>query len=423
MIQAACKGQSSTVSERDKGAHAVKRRLLSHGFSDGAVRSLEPSITSNVEKWCEALGGKGGKEGWSEDRNMSDWANYLAFEILADLSFSKSFGLLESAENRYVIDLIASVTKLAYSMGQLPFRAVMRALLQTPLGDVLGGQVTRDNRTFNAFGRKALAERKERELGEKQHDRRDFFHYLFRGRDPETGVGYTDETLGAESELLIIAGSDTSSTVLAATFFYLVHNPRVLRKLAEVLRETFASVEEIRYSNPKVASLAYLQAVLNESMRMSPPVGAHIPREVLPGGATIEGIEVPATTIVGVPAYTIHHNEEYYRHPFDFWPERWIVDEDAGVTAESVETARAAFATFSLGPRNCIGKTLAMSELTTAMGQLLWLYDIRAAEGSKVGEGSKTNEWGRRRKDEFQMEDNFVAARDGPIINFKRRVI
>jgi len=64
-----------------------------------------------------------------------------------------------------------------------------------------------------------------------------------------------------------------------------------------------------------------------------------------------------------------------------------------------------------------------MSELTTAMGQLLWLYDIRAAEGSKVGEGSKTNEWGRRRKDEFQMEDNFVAARDGPIINFKRRVI
>ena len=295
----------------------------------------------------------------------------------------------------------------------------------SPLGAILAGEVARQNEKFHSFGWDALVQREKLESEQKAGSGdgpKDFFHFLFRGKDPETGIGYTRETLEAESELLIIAGSDTSSTVLAATFFYLVRNTRVLQKLTEEIRKTFSSMEEIRGSNPKLASLTYLQAVLNEAMRMSPPVGAHIPREVLPGGATIDGYEIPPRTVVGVATYALQHNEAYVLNPFHFWPERWIEDEAAGVTAERVEMVRAAFCPFSVGPRGCIGKNLAYMELTSAMGRILWQYDIKAANDNTLGEGSSGKEWGRRRKDEFQMEDNFVAARDGPVINLKRRL-
>lgn len=314
-------------------------------------------------------------------------------------------------------------SNLREQAGQLPFRSVMRKLLRSPLGKILGGKVAQDNVRFNKFGRDALTERKRLELEKKSAPggRTDLFHFLFGYRDPETGQGYTDESLSAESELLIIAGSDTSSTVLAAVFFYLSRNPRVLRKLTDDLRRSFESVDEIRFSNPKLASHTYLRAALDEAMRMTPPVGAHIPRRVLPGGVTIDGIEIPEGITVGIPTYTVQHNEEYYSSPFTYWPERWIADESTGVTPESIEKARAAFCAFSVGPRGCIGRNLALSELTTAVGRLLWQYDMKAADGNTLGEGASQNEWGRRRKGEFQTQDFFVAKREGPVVQFKHR--
>jgi cytochrome P450 len=56
-------------------------------------------------------------------------------------------------------------------------------------------------------------------------DRKDFFHCLLHAKDPDTGAGFSMPVLWAEAGLLIVAGSDTSSTALAATFFYLAHNP------------------------------------------------------------------------------------------------------------------------------------------------------------------------------------------------------
>ena len=113
MVQAGAGGGVSTFTERDRTAHAAKRRLLAHGFSDHAIKSLEPKVIGNVEKWCSLIGNADNGE-WSEDRNMSDWSNYLTFDILGELCFSKSFRMLDRNENRYIIDLIGGATKMSY---------------------------------------------------------------------------------------------------------------------------------------------------------------------------------------------------------------------------------------------------------------------------------------------------------------------
>ena len=222
----------------------------------------------------------------------------------------------------------------------------------------------------------------------------------------------------------IIAGSDTTSTAMAATLFYLVRNPASLEKALAEVRARFADVEDI-HQGPNLTSLTYLRACIDEAMRLSPSVGGLLPREVLAGGMTIDGETIPAGIVVGTPHYTIHHNEAYYPEPFRFVPERWIAGSSVagGVVGEQdVARAQSAFCPFSIGPRGCIGKGLAYIEMTNTLARLLFLYDIRAAPGLTTGEGKEGNEWGRHRPTEYQLVDTFTSLKDGPMVEFRKRV-
>lgn len=251
-------------------------------------------------------------------------------------------------------------------------------------------------------------------------DRKDFFYHLLNARDPETGKGFTGPELWGESNLLIIAGSDTTSTALGAAFFYLTHNPATLQKLTAEVRSTFSDVEDI-CAGQTLSSCAYLRAVIDESMRLSPPVGGILPREILPGGLEIDGLNLPAGTVVGTPHYAIHHNPNYYPMPFEFHPERWIEGSSPEVTKESVALAHSAFCPFSIGPRGCIGKGLAYNELMTGLARIVFLYDMKLADGVTVGEGQPDNEWGRQRRGEYQLRDSFTSLKDGPYVQFRPR--
>lgn len=68
---------------------------------------------------------------------------------------------------------------------------------------------------------------------DQKNARKDMFHYFFQAKDPETGLpAYTPGELFMEAYLLIIAGSDTSTTTIAATIFYVTRNPRIYTRLA-----------------------------------------------------------------------------------------------------------------------------------------------------------------------------------------------
>jgi cytochrome P450 len=240
--------------------------------------------------------------------------------------------------------------------------------------------------------------------------RKDFFYWLTNASDPVTGEGYSMPEMWAESRLLIAAGSDTSSITTAATFFYLLRNPKVLAKLQHELRTTFDSVDEIR-SGTKLNNCVYLRAVIEETLRVAPPVPSSLPREVMAGGMDVDGYHLPEGTIVGTSAYAIHRNVDHFDNPTSYRPERWIVDEDAGVTAEDVARAKAAFCPFSLGSRGCVGKPMAYAELSVTLGRVFYRFDVRLLEGDRTGEGEDGM---------FRLRDLFVSGRDGPFVEFKK---
>lgn len=98
--------------------------------------------------------------------------------------------------------------------------------------------------------------------------------------------------LASHASVLIIAGSETTATALSAATYYLGMNPRTLAALTNEVRTSFSSEEEIDLIS--VQRLSYMLAVLDEALRMHPPVPSGQPRMIAEGGDVILGQYVPA---------------------------------------------------------------------------------------------------------------------------------
>jgi cytochrome P450 len=93
------------------------------------------------------------------------------------------------------------------------------------------------------------------------------------------------------SSLLIVAGSETTATLLSGATYHLLRNEEALQRLIKEVRSSFDSEEEITLTS--VGKLSYMLACLNEGLRRYPPVAFGMPRVVPEGGANIVGKFVP----------------------------------------------------------------------------------------------------------------------------------
>ncbi|EON68271.1 hypothetical protein W97_07529 [Coniosporium apollinis CBS 100218] len=411
----------------DKSEHAIRRRTISPAFSERALRDAEGLIAINARKLADAIGTlpNGANQGdWTQPKNMNDWATYFGFDFVSDLGYGRCFGMVEDRDNRWIPGVLKSASRFLYYVGYLPFAPILRPLMGTSIQDYVGGQSAADSLKYTRLANGRLAERMEleRQLKDsgKETTRKDTFHYLLNTKDPVTGRRFTTEELQADSSLIIAAGSDGVGLAVSSTIFYLLRYPTTLSKLTDEIRSAFADVSEIRH--PKLGSLSYLTACVDESMRLCPAKPSTLPREVLSGGMIIDGHHIPQGISVGTPTYVLHRDEDIYPEPWEYRPERWIVDEKSGVSSENVAAARSAYCPFLIGPMNCIGKNMAYIAVKQALAHLLFRYDIRQAGAELTGGGRPDLEKGRQREDEYQMTDYIIGFRDGPMIELRSRL-
>ena len=96
------------------------------------------------------------------------------------------------------------------------------------------------------------------------------------------------------SRAMLYAGSETTSSTLAGTTYYLLQNPDILRRVQLEVRAAFKSADDITIravSTPGL--LPYLDAILQESLRCFPPIPAILPRIAGNAGAVIDGYYIP----------------------------------------------------------------------------------------------------------------------------------
>lgn len=114
------------------------------------------------------------------------------------------------------------------------------------------------------------------------------------------------EQLSANAEILVLAGSETTATLLSGCTYLLLTNPDKMEKLKHEVRSAFASESEITATS--VNKLSYMLGVLNEALRLYPPVTSSLVRVVPTGGDMITDHWVPegVSRILDLTAFPLY---------------------------------------------------------------------------------------------------------------------
>jgi cytochrome P450 len=264
-----------------------------------------------------------------------------------------------------------------------------------------------------------------REVDTSKGKHQDMLHFLLSAVDPDTNdLAYSNRNhLLAESRLLVLTGTDTTASTLCGLFFYLAHNPRVLGKASNEVRSKFACPKDIVYG-VKLSGCKYLRACIDEALRLTPPAPGEMPREILPGGAVIEGQHYPAGIDVGSSPWAMGRDQLIYGDPNIYRPERWLPSNDPEDCYSEADVAKLkkAHHPFSIGPMNCAGQNLALLELSLITAKLLWAVDMRVAPDQNVGEGREELGWGQRSAKEYVVKDAWLCLKEGPVLQFRGKM-
>ncbi|KAK6527432.1 hypothetical protein TWF694_004421 [Orbilia ellipsospora] len=414
-------GLPNTFSIIDKAHHSKRRRIFAYGFSEAALKSYEKVIQGHIDKFCQVLTKNADSEGWGQIVDMSKTCTGFALDTLGALAFSETFGALDGDKNsEYIFSAIVSAGRSMGVLIHLPifgrsnFLFGMRWLFQRlilPLEDIKNIQNYLSLVAATAKRRRDREDTQARGIEKENSPEKDIFHYILRAKDPVSGEPFTPEELSAEARACIFAGTDTTSSTLAATLYWLSSAPEAFAKLQAELHSVFTSEDDI-HTGSKLNSCLYLRRVVEEVLRISGPVGGILWREATKDHV-IEGYRLPRGAEAGVAIYAIHHNPRYFPDPHVFNPDRW---DDSIVGAQSVAIAKSAWMPFLTGPRSCIGRSLALMEIHLTIARIVFSYEMKMDE-SRLADLQVTVDDGYR---EFETKDQLAAETIGPFLQFRK---
>ncbi|KAI3522233.1 hypothetical protein L1887_11717 [Cichorium endivia] len=179
--------------------------------------------------------------------------------------------------------------------------------------------------------------------------------------DPEY---YTDEVIRGFVLNLLTAGTDTSGTTMEWALSLLLNQPHVLKKAQT---EIDSHVGENRLVDESdMSSLPYIRCILNETLRMYPPLPLLVPHESS-DDCVVGGYQIPRGTTLLVNQWAMHHDPDLWSDPESFKPERF----------EGLEGTKDGFSfmPFGSGRRSCPGEGLAMRVVGLTLGLLIQCFD------------------------------------------------
>jgi cytochrome P450 len=381
----------SLVFTTDETQHARLKRPIAQSFSLSTLVEFEPLIDSTTAVFLSRLDEL--YAGTGRVCDLGQWLQWYAFDVIGELTFSKRLGFLERAED--VEGIIASVSAnfdRCSVLGQMPWldlwtykNPIYQKFFARPVASPIV-----------AFGQRRLQERlqgtdEETSKDETEIQDPDLRQNVLHGTIPtkpdflsrfltlheEQPDVVTDRQLLAYLFANINAGSDTIGSTLRAIFYYLLKNPE---SLEELMTELGTARKEGKISVPlpswpESQNLPYLNAVIQEALRLNPSLALPLERVVPSSGLQIGEIHLLPGTVVGINPWVLHRDTRIFGEDAGVWrPGRWL-DEDA----DKVKYMDQHILPFGAGKRTCLGRNIAMLELTKLVPAVLLRYEMKLA--------------------------------------------
>jgi cytochrome P450 len=204
-------------------------------------------------------------------------------------------------------------------------------------------------------------------------ERSDLLSMLMNARDVESGEAMTDRQLRDEVITFIGAGHETTAQALAWTWYLLSRHPEIERRVRAEVQMTLGDRPPTAQDLPQ---LAYTRMVIEEAMRLYPPVWGVTRRAAQDD--EIGGFHIPRNSIVILCQYITHRHPEFWENPEGFDPDRFAPDRVAA-------RPRYAYFPFLFGPHQCIGNEFAMMELIIVLAMVLQSFRLELRAGCTPG--------------------------------------
>lgn len=331
---------------------AKQRRLMQPVFSSRNVNQFDTPINAMAEALAARWAAQSENEPRWIDRDMSR----ITFQVVSRTLFGAD-----------IDDVADEMVGILEELNQHPLRfsAIMTMFPKIPLPS---------NRRF--LKTKARLDEIVNGLVKLHQDgggtEGDIVDRLLKARDDETGEGMDEAQMRDEIITLMLAGHETSATALTWTFYLLSQHPEVEQRLCAELESVLGGRTATSADLP---NLPYLKQVIQESMRVYPPVWGIARRST--EETEFGGFRIPANSYIAITAYVLHRHPEFWSDPERFDPDRFAPK--AGQSRHSY-----AYLPFSAGPRACIGASMATLETQLILARLIQQFRLSPVAGHPI---------------------------------------
>lgn len=329
-----------------------QRRTMQPSFHRPRVAGFATNMTEETGLMLRRWRGAYGRD---DVVDVSTELGQLALRIV----FRSLFGAKVGDRGRPIEQMFLEANQIACAFFRFP---LIPLSWPTPAHRRLAGII----RTMDGFVAEIVAQRL---TSGEQHD--DLLDALLYAVDEVTGTGLSEQQLHREVLNLIIGGYETTSNSVAWLMYTVGRHPEVQARLhAEV--DTVLGGRTPEFDD--VPKLKYTRMIIDETLRLYTPAWQTMRSSIEED--VIGRFRIPPKSDLYLNIYALHRHPEFWRRPDRFDPDRFTPREVAN-------RPRHAYIPFGSGPRVCIGKHFALTELTIILAMIAQAYRVEIPESHR----------------------------------------
>ncbi|EHA51871.1 cytochrome P450 3A24 [Pyricularia oryzae 70-15] len=348
------KGDRMIVALLEKDEHIARRKIWNQALDTKLLPQYEPKVRKEVMLWLDTL---------SKIQGPIDITHYmmlLSFDLTGAVGYSADYQTIKTGKENRTLHLLEASFK---PFGKLGF-------LAWPVQIALELGLAKEQKEFEKLAVKTVDER----VADDSEEKVDILKYFLQDFRTKQTSFRSMNSIYTESQAILIGATDSTSGTMAWILCYLIKHPSVAATLLQELEPVFGKTTPGEFSDADLRGLPFLQAVIDETLRLQPPAGNGSARMTPPEGIEIAGTHIPGQVSVWVPVRAQQRDERFFAQPDDFIPERWT-------TRPELVLDRRVYAPFNTGRWSCVGKQLSFMIMRMVIAHTLWHYEPSFAPG------------------------------------------